>query len=62
MQNHKTLVFICIRRNNHSKISLAIIILRAVKSIAQEQGLNHLQNYPFDALMAIWDQAKKWVG
>lgn len=36
--------------------------LNTVKTIAQEQGLNHLQGYPFDALMAIWDQAKERVG
>jgi uncharacterized protein YabN with tetrapyrrole methylase and pyrophosphatase domain len=36
--------------------------LSAVKKIAQEQGLAELNGYPFDALMAIWDQAKVRVG
>lgn len=32
--------------------------LNAVKDIAQEQGLTHLNGHSFDELMAIWQQAK----
>jgi ATP diphosphatase len=36
--------------------------LRAVKLIAEENGLNTLEGQPFDELMCIWDKAKKLVG
>ena len=36
--------------------------LNAVKEITQERGLNSLNGFPFDELMAIWDQAKVRVG
>ena len=36
--------------------------LKAVKSIAQEQGLSELKGYPFAELMNIWRQAKGRVG
>lgn len=32
--------------------------LKAVKDIAQEQEITHLNGHPFDELMAIWQQAK----
>ena len=36
--------------------------LNAVKEITQERGLNSLNGFPFDELIAIWDQAKVRVG
>ncbi len=36
--------------------------LNAVKSISIEKGLTHLGGLPFDALMDIWNEAKKRVG
>ena len=36
--------------------------LNAVKEIAQERGINNLKGFPFDELMAIWNQAKVRVG
>ena len=36
--------------------------LNSVKEISQEQGLTNLRGYPFDRLMAIWDEAKVRVG
>ena len=35
--------------------------LNAVKDIALDRGLTSLQGYPFDELMAVWDQAKLLV-
>jgi uncharacterized protein YabN with tetrapyrrole methylase and pyrophosphatase domain len=36
--------------------------LRAVKLIAEERELIHLEGLPFDELMHIWDKAKELVG
>lgn len=36
--------------------------LRAVKLIAEENGLNTLEGQPFDELMSIWNKAKELVG
>jgi uncharacterized protein YabN with tetrapyrrole methylase and pyrophosphatase domain len=36
--------------------------LQAVKDILNEQGLSHLNGFPFEELMAIWQQAKARVG
>lgn len=36
--------------------------LRAVKLIAEENGLTTLEKQPFDELMRIWDKAKALVG
>jgi len=36
--------------------------LRAVKLIAEENGLTTLEGQPFDELMCIWDKAKVLVG
>ena len=36
--------------------------LRAVKLIAEENGLNTLEGQPFNELMCIWDKAKGLVG
>ena len=34
----------------------------AVKTIAEKRGLTSLNGYPFEELMAVWDQAKQLVG
>jgi uncharacterized protein YabN with tetrapyrrole methylase and pyrophosphatase domain len=36
--------------------------LNAVKQIADEQGLEHLDGHSFDVLMTFWKQAKERVG
>lgn len=36
--------------------------LRAVKLIAEEEGLDSLEGQSFDELMCIWEKAKKLVG
>lgn len=36
--------------------------LNAVKNIAEKKGLSNLNGYPFDALMGVWDEAKRQVG
>ena len=36
--------------------------LKAVKSIAKRQGIDHLNGYSFEALMRFWDAAKQQVG
>ena len=36
--------------------------LNAVKSIANEQGINHLNGYSFEELMRFWNSAKEQVG
>jgi uncharacterized protein YabN with tetrapyrrole methylase and pyrophosphatase domain len=36
--------------------------LRAVKLIAEENGLTTLEGQPFDELMSIWKKAKELVG
>jgi uncharacterized protein YabN with tetrapyrrole methylase and pyrophosphatase domain len=33
--------------------------LSAVKDLAKERGLTSLEGFPFDELMAFWDQAKE---
>lgn len=36
--------------------------LTAVKEISKERGLTHLNGYPFDELMEIWQKAKARIG